>query len=417
LRTARVKVLVVALLGLAALCAVQVGPQHVNTVDRALAVTPPMGWSSYNSYGRHATAADLEQQATALVTSGMKAAGYTYVNLDGGWDLPTRDAFGRLQPDPRKFPDGIAPVARYVHSLGLKFGIYTGLGTANCAHTGAGSWGHYRQDVRTFASWGVDFVKVDWCAVPRRRFPGMTDAQIAARLYSQFGSALRAAGRPMAYSLSTNHPSLAPWSWAPRVGNMWRTSGDMHDTFAFMRSHFLANVGRYASAGPGTWNDPDMLEVGNGGMTRAEDRANVSLWAEMAAPLIAGNDLTTMSAATRKILANRQVIAVDQDPLGRQGRVVARRAGHWVLSKPLTNGACAVVLFNATDRRALIATSTTRVGLQPGGTYLVNNLWTHRATQTSGRFGARVAPHAAVMFRVGGRTPDHFIGLGAAAGS
>ena len=243
-------------------------------------------------------------------------------------NLATRDAHGRLQADPTKFPDGIAPVVDYVHSLGLKFGIYAALGTQNCAHTAAGSWGHYRQDARTFASWGVDFVKVDWCAIPRKRFPGMTDEQIAAQLYGRFAGALGSAGRPMTYSLSTNRRYLAAWNWAPQVGNMWRTSRDMHDGYEFLRTHFLENVRRSSSAGPGTWNDPDMLEVGNGGMTPTEYRTNVSLWAEMAAPLIAGNDLTTLSPATRAILTNPRVIAIDQDRLGRQGRAVSHRSGH-----------------------------------------------------------------------------------------
>ncbi|HEY8302792.1 MAG TPA: glycoside hydrolase family 27 protein [Jatrophihabitans sp.] len=397
---ARGKFVVIGLLLLAALCGGPTRPQQPATVDLGLALTPPMGWDSYNAYGRRATATDLEAQAAALVASGMKAAGYSYVNLDGGWTLRRRDAHGRLQVNRQKFPHGIAPVVDYVHSLGLKFGIYASLGKTNCAGSGAGSWGHYRQDVRTFARWHVDFVKVDWCAVPRKRFPGLTGAQVAQRVFEQFGRALEAAGRPMAYSLSTNHPGLVAWAWASTVGNMWRTNGDIHATYARMRANFIANAGRYAIAGPGRWNDPDMLEVGNGRLTPTESRTNFSLWAEMAAPLIAGNDLTRMSSTTRRILTNRAVIAVNQDRLGQQGRVVARRGGHWILTKPLASGARAIVLFNDTAKPAVISTSARTVGLPSARRYGVDDLWTHLVTSTAGRIVARVAPHAVAMLKL-----------------
>ncbi|MBO0883933.1 MAG: glycoside hydrolase family 27 protein, partial [Mycobacterium sp.] len=233
---------------------------NTDAVDNGLALTPPMGWNGFHYYVRDVTASIVEAQARALVSSGMKAAGYAYVNLDGGWDLLDRDAQGQLQPDPRKFPDGIKPVAAYIHSLGLKFGIYASLGTTNCAQSAAGSWGHYQQDADTFASWGVDFVKVDWCAVPMDQFPGMTAEQVAQTLYGQFGDALRSAGRPMLYSLSTNTAKLAAWTWAPSVGNMWRTTGDVTDSYATMLGNFRSNATHYGAAGPGGWNDPDMLE-------------------------------------------------------------------------------------------------------------------------------------------------------------
>ena len=395
----RVTVVVAVVVGLLGVCGGGLA-SRAGAVDNGLALTPPMGWNGYNHYVRDVTAAIVEAQARALVSSGMRGAGYQYVNLDGGWDLLARDAQGQLQPDPGKFPDGIAPVADYVHSLGLKFGIYTTVGTTNCAHTSAGSWGHYQQDARTFASWGVDFVKVDWCSVPTDQFPGMTTEQIAQQLYSQFGQALQNAGRPMVYSLSTNRADLAAWTWAPSIGNMWRTGSDNKNNYAGMLANFTNNVEHYRVAGPGAWNDPDMLQVGNGVMTRTEDRAEIGLWAEMAAPLIAGNDMTTMSTTTRDDLTNKAIIAVDQDPLGRQGHTVASANGHWVLTKPLADGARAIVLFNQTDQPAVITTTALRVGLPSSPTYRVDHLWSAQTTETTGTISAKVLPHGASMQRV-----------------
>jgi alpha-galactosidase len=369
-------------------------------LDNGLAPTPPMGWNGWNHYGRGVTASIVEAQARAIVSSGMKAAGYTYVNLDGGWDLLQRNAQGKLQPDATKFPFGIASLAAYVHSVGLKFGIYTSVGRTNCSHTAAGSFGHYRQDAATFASWGVDYVKVDWCNVPMSQFPGMTAEQVAQTLYSRFGSALRSTGRPMLYSMSTNRPRLAAWTWAPNVGDMWRTTRDINDSYASMLTHFAENAQHYKAAGPGGWNDPDMLEVGNGGMTQTEDRTEFSLWAEMAAPLLAGNNLTAMSAATLVTLTNPDLVAVDQDRLGRQGQTVANSHGHWVLTRPLADDARAVVLFNQTDQSASISTTARRVGLPAAPLYRVAHLWSHTTTTTTGSITADLAPHAVAMFRV-----------------
>jgi alpha-galactosidase len=376
---------------------------RADAVDNGLARTPPMGWNGFNRYGRDVTASIVMTQAGALVSSGMKAAGYDYVNLDGGWALRERDPQGQLQPDPSKFPEGIKPLAAYVHSLGLRFGIYTSAGRTNCSRTSAGSWGHYRTDTATFASWGVDFVKVDWCNVPMHRFPGMTLEVVAQRLYGRFAQALRSAGRPTLYSLSTNTPRLAAWEWAPRLGNMWRTGKDLRADYDSMVANVASNAPHDRAAGPGGWNDPDMLQVGNGGLTPQEEQTEFSLWAEMAAPLLAGNDLTNMSAGTLTTLTNRAVIAVDQDPLGRQGHVVANQSGHWVLTKPLTNGARAVVLFNQTDQSATMITTARRVGLGHAPVYYERNLWRHTTRKTAGRIRATVAPHGVAMFRVSGR--------------
>jgi alpha-galactosidase len=329
----------------------------------------------------------------------MKAAGYTYVNLDGGWDLPWRSRGGTLQPDPRKFPQGIRPLADYVHSLGLKFGIYTSAGTQNCAGTSAGSYGHYALDAATFASWGVDYIKLDWCYVPYKSHPRMTHRQLNDMLAAQMGAALAVTAHAIVFDVN-NATNDQPRSSGTGMANLWRTTTDIQDTFPSMLWNFTHNVTQL-ERGPGSWNDPDMLEIGNGGMSLAEYQSQMSLWAEMAAPLIAGNDLSTMSTATQSILTNPAVIAVDQDRLGRQGYPVVNASGHWVLTKPLANGDRAVVLFNQTNVSATISTTVAQVGLAAGREYTLLNLWTGDATQTDGVISARVPAHSVVFYGIG----------------
>jgi alpha-galactosidase len=363
-----------------------------------LTPTPPMGWNGYNHFNRAVTAATVEAAARALVSSGMKAAGYNYVNLDGGWDLPRRNAGGTLQPDPTKFPQGIRPLADYVHSLGLKFGIYTSAGIENCAGTTAGSYGHYRLDAATFASWGVDYIKLDWCYVPYRSYPHTTHRQLDEMLAMQMGYALAVTGRAIVFDVN-NPANSQPRSSSGGLANLWRTTTDIKDTYPSMLVNFTHNVNQY-KRGPGGWNDPDMLEIGNGGMSTTEYQSQLSLWAEMAAPLIAGNDLSTMSGATRSVLTNLAVIAVDQDQLGQQGYPVASANGHWVLTKPLANGDRAVLLFNQTNASATISTTVTQVGLTSPGDYTLLNLWTGAATETAGVITASVPPHSVVFYGV-----------------
>ena len=331
----------------------------------------------------------------------MKAAGYQYVNLDGGWDLLQRDANGQLQPDPAKFPDGIKPVADYAHSLGLKFGIYASAGTANCAGTSAGNYDHYQQDADTFASWGVDYVKFDRCDVPYSNYPDLTHDQVTQMLATQMHQAIEAAGRPMVFDVNDAMQVEHDWTWAPPIANMWRIVGDISDTYNSMVNHLTADLTHAPDVAPGGgWSDPDMLEVGNGGMTTTEDRSEFSLWAELAAPLLAGNDLTAMPEATRHILTNRAVIAVDQDPLGKQGYAVSSANGQWVLTKPLANGDRAVVLFNQTSTAAVISTSASQVGLPASTVYTLHDLWQGASTETTGPVSADVPPHAVVMYRI-----------------
>lgn len=378
-----------------------------------LAAVPPMGWNGYNHWGTAVTGAEVEASARALVSSGMAAAGYTYVSLDGGWALPQRDAGGNLQPDPAKFPGGIRALADYVHGLGLKFGIYESAGTANCAGTMAGGYGHYRQDAAQFASWGADYIKFDYCAMNQAYAdnPGLTQQQVGQQLATAFGQAIAATGRPMVFDVNDasgarDHDQV--WTWARAAGaQLWRVSSDISDTYSSMVSHIAGPASGHSYdlqlaqfAGPGGWNDPDMLEVGNGGMNAAQDRDEFSLWAEEAAPLIAGNDLATMSATTRMTLTNTEVIAVDQDPLGRQGLAVAAGKGHYVLVKPLADGSVAVLLFNQSASAATISTRAAAAGLPKAAHYAVRNLWAHTTSTTAGAIKAKVAAHGVVMYRV-----------------
>ena len=368
-------------------------PRHAG-----VALTPPMGWNGFNHFHLAVTEATVEEEARALVDSGMREAGYRYVNLDGGWDLHQRSTDGSLQSDPRKFPHGIRPVAAYVHSLGLKFGIYTSAGVLNCAGTSAGSYGHYPRDAAMFASWGVDYLKLDWCYIPYRNYPHLTHAQVSRELASQMLTALDQTGRPILYDVNATEDQ--PWTWAGDLSHLWRTAPDSRDTYGSMLYNFQSNVGWHEYAKPGRWNDPDMLEVGNGGMSLVEYRAQFSLWAEMAAPLIAGNDLVAMSPATRSILTNREVISVDQDPLGVQGYPIASAGGHWVLAKPLADGDRAVVLFNETNRPAVISTTLPQIGFQNQRTCDLIDLWTGEVSEGAGTISSVVPAHGVVMYEV-----------------
>jgi alpha-galactosidase len=355
-----------------------------------------MGWNNWNQVGCNISESLVERTADAMVANGMKAAGYKYVNVDDCWALPTRDSTGNLVPNPAKFPHGIKAVADYVHSKGLKFGIYLDAGTRTCSLRGGfpGSLGHERQDARTLASWGVDYLKYDNC-----NNGGSKSTQQYISRYKAMRDALAATRRPIVYSISEwgiNHP----WTWAPKVGNLWRTTGDIHDSYGSMTSIFHANAPLFRYAKRGAWNDPDMLEIGNGGMTTEEYRTEFSLWAEMAAPLIAGTDLVGIAAQNLAILTNREVIAVDQDRLGKQGAPVSRAGGHWVLSKKLANGDRAVVLFNETAADATIATTAAKVGLPHTRSYRLRNLWSHRTAKTLGIIRAVVPAHGVAMYRV-----------------
>ena len=357
-------------------------------LDNGLARTPPMGWNSWNHFGCDVSAQLIRETADALVASGMRDAGYQYVVIDDCWQV-ARDARGLLVADSARFPGGMKPLADYVHARGLKFGIYTDAGRRTCQGR-PGTYGHEDADARTFAAWGVDYVKEDWC---------YAEGLDAPTQYAKFRDALARAGRPIVFSIC-EWGSFRPWDWGPATGHLWRTTGDIDDSWNSMLSNLDISGQHAAAARPGAWNDPDMLEVGNGGMTDDEYRAHFSLWAIMAAPLIAGNDVRAMSAATRDLLTNREVIAVDQDSLGAQGTLVSERSPELqVWMKPLKDGSRAVVLFNRSSLQTVIAASWWR--LRVHGPARVRDLWAHADLGTfTDRFSATVPAHGAVMVRV-----------------
>jgi alpha-galactosidase len=378
-------------------------------IDNGLARTPQMGWNDWNAYGCNVSDSLVRSTALAMHNNGMQAAGYTYVNIDDCWMTRNRDASGNLVPDPAKFPNGIKALADYVHSLGLKLGIYEDAGTATCAGY-PGSLNHERQDANLFASWGIDYLKYDNCN---------NQGVNAQSRYTAMRDALAATGRPILFSLCSWGQDTV-WTWGAGVGNSWRTTGDIAANYTSMLNIFHANVGLASYAGPGAWNDPDMLEVGNG-MSATEDRAHFSLWAVMAAPLIAGTNIAGASATTLSTMTNQRVIAVDQDPLGRQGRMVSSSGGRDVLAKPLANGDVSVVLFNEGGSAATISTTAAAIGKTGAASYTLTDLWTGATSTTTSAISASVPAHGVVMYRVAGGTtgggdltagPVHAVGAG-----
>ena len=365
--------------------------------DNGLAKTPPMGWNSWNKFACNVSEKLIKDMADAMVTSGMRDAGYIYLVIDDCWQID-RDAQGNILPDPQRFPSGMKALADYVHSKGLKFGLYSDAGTLTCQKR-PGSRGYEFQDARQYAAWGVDYLKYDWCS---------TSTQNAPASYSIMRDALAKAGRPIVFSICEWGTSK-PWLWAGSVGNLWRTTGDIQDCWDCKRDwggmgvvHILdLQDGLESYAGPGRWNDPDMLEVGNGGMTTTEYRSHFSLWCLLAAPLMAGNDLRSMSREMAEILTNREVIAVDQDPLGMQGRRVKRNGDQEVWAKQLADGGRAVVLFNRGSKAAEVTALWTDIGYPPHLTAKVRDLWSHKDLgNLSEKFSAEVPSHGVVMVTI-----------------
>jgi len=367
-----------------------------------LAVTPPMGWNDYNAYGLDVTETLVEQTADAMVASGLRDAGYVYVTIDDAWMADTRDADGNLRADPTRFPHGIAPLAGYVHARNLKLGIYEDAGATTCGGK-PGSLGHERQDAARFAAWGVDYLKYDNCyagpGCAQHDCTGGIELSDTAR-YATMRDALLRTGRPIVFSICS-WGTGGVWRWGAGYGNLWRTTGDILPTYASMLANFHETVGLGRYAGPGGWNDPDMLETGNG-MTLDEDRTEFSLWAALAAPLIVGADLVHASPGTRSVLTNAAVVAVDQDALGRPAREVSAAGGLDVLARPLAGGDVAVVLFNETEAPATIATSAAAAGLPGASRYTLRDLWAGTTASTAGAIEATVPPHGVMMYRVSG---------------
>jgi alpha-galactosidase len=367
-----------------------------------LAPAPPMGWNSWNKFACNVSEDLIRQMADAMVASGMKDAGYQYIIIDDCWQTD-RDRNGTIVADPAHFPSGMKALADYVHAKGLKFGLYSDAGTKTCAGR-PGSRGYEFQDARQYAAWGVDYLKYDWCS---------TSTQDARSSYELMRAALDASGRPIVFSICEWGKSK-PWLWAKDVGNLWRTTGDIQDRWQGKQewspgdccSYGMLDIldqqaGLESYAGPGHWNDPDMLEVGNGGMTPAEYRAHFSLWAILAAPLIAGNDLRDMKPEIREILTRKEVIAVDQDPAGHQGRRVRKKGNLEVWSKPLHDGSRAVVLFNRGTADAEISVSWKDLGYPAHQTAKIRDLWHAKDLGVQERnFSAPVPPHSVVMVKV-----------------
>jgi alpha-galactosidase len=423
-------------------------------------LTPPMGWNSWNS-GIPLTEDTVKATADAMVSSGMRDAGYRYVNLDAGWAAPTRDSDGKLRADPKTFPHGIAALARYLHDRGMLLGLYASPFDETCGQDPrVASAGHEDTDARTFAAWGVDYLKYDWCH---------TDADHAnqVKLFTAMRNALRASGRRIFYSInpnsSENHHAGTGYDWSP-IADMARNTTDLVPVWrntlppldssdAFLTGTYLGVPDEFRASSPvvsrsraGYFNDPDMMVVGlswsdffvnhldvsrlivsqdqltperlqklrvklalsdaeiawranaQPSLTESEQRSHFSLWAMLAAPLLAGNDIRTMSDQTRAILINRDVIAVDQDPLAAQATAAPR--DNRVLVKPLSDGDVALALFNATDQPTDVATNADAAGLRDAPCYTVRDLWTHADTTTAGEITRTVAPHDVVMLRI-----------------
>ncbi|MFD0619710.1 NPCBM/NEW2 domain-containing protein [Paenibacillus sp. GCM10027629] len=520
----------VLLLSIALVCAlwIQTGVMSKLTptayaLDDGLALTPPMGWNSWNKFGGNIDQWKIMAMADAMVENGMKDAGYEYINIDDNWMAGSRDANGDLVPDPTRFPDGIKGVADYVHSKGLKLGIYSSNGTKTCMGLPA-SQGNEKRDAAKFAEWEVDYLKYDFCynerpstyapdldkivisdgknsktyeaespdntlvgnakiagskvgfignnsgeliinkinaptagtytltiyylngdasrnlyvsvnggtgqqyslpssggwgtvaAYPIQvtlqqgentiKFYNPEDgSKISEQQYGAMRDALVATGRQIIFSIC-EWGANKPWLWGPSVGHLWRTTGDITDTWDSMTTLLDENSVLAQYAGPGHWNDPDMLEVGNGGMTDTEYRAHFSLWSIMASPLIAGNDITAMSDATKEILLNKEVIAIDQDPAGVQGSKIRDDGDYEVWVKPLSNGDKAVLFFNRSQASTTMSLNIDELGLKKAPVYVVRDLWEHSESAATNIISAVVPSHGAAMFRVQPGTPN-----------
>ncbi len=369
----------------------------VPALDNGLAKTPPMGWNSWNKFACNVSEKLIKTVADAMVTSGMKDAGYQYVVIDDCWQVK-RDENGNIVPDAERFPSGMKALADYIHGKGLKFGIYSDAGTGTCQNR-PGSRGYEFQDARQYAAWGVDYLKYDWCN---------SGKQNSEASYWIMTEALKKSGRPIVFSLC-EWGSTKPWLWGKDIGNLWRTTGDISDKWSGSDKDGDLGVvqildlenGLESYAGPGHWNDPDMLEVGNGGMNNTEYRAHFSMWALLAAPLMAGNDIRDMAPEIRDILTNKEVIAIDQDPAGIQGRRVRKDGDLEVWSKQLSDGGRAVALLNRSSSQTNITVNWNDIGYPEHLPAAVRDLWARKDLgQSTGKFSAPVPSHGVVMVRI-----------------
>jgi alpha-galactosidase len=369
----------------------------VNVIADGLALTPPMGWNSWNAFNMGINETVIRKTADLMVSSGLRDAGYIYLNLDDGWQA-SRDAQGAIQPDPAQFLSGMKALGEYLHSQGLKFGIYTCAGTQTCGKR-PGSKGHEKQDMATYASWGVDYVKVDWCN---------TEGLDSKTQYALFRDGIRESGRPMVLSLC-NWGVDKPWLWGRQMGQLWRTASDLVPCWDCKKDWggegivptLDKQIGLEPYSRPGGWNDPDMLQVGNSGLTLEESRAHFSLWCVLAAPLIAGNNLAAMKSEVKEILLNKEAIAVDQDLGGKQGaRIKKEGKGREVWAKSLEYGAWAVCLFNRGLKSANVGVLWKDLGLKEGK-MKIRDLWAHRDLGIfDGGYTVSVPSHGVVLLKV-----------------
>lgn len=375
-----------------------------DSIFNTLAATPPMGWNSWNKFGCNISEKLLREVADEMVTSGMKDAGYEYIVIDDCWQI-SRDSAGNIIADPKSFPNGIQSLADYIHSKGLKLGIYSCAGSLTCQGR-PGSRGYQFQDARQYAKWGVDYLKYDWCS---------NEGQKAEAAYKTMSDALKVSGRPIVFSICEWGESQ-PWKWAKGIGHLWRTTADIRDCYQCRFDwggvgvleiiDTLADL--YPYAGPGHWNDAEMLEIGNGGMTRDEYITHFSMWSMLAAPLMAGNDLRSMTKETLEILTNKEVIAVDQDKLGQQARRFMDMGEHEIWAKPLADGEIAVCFLNRTDRewsldynwQKNIMYFAADININKKE-YTIRDLWRHKdigTTKTSTKYS--IPAHGVLMVRL-----------------
>ena len=397
---------VLGLLPLFAIAQTPVAQQMASQVQLAppqVAQTPPMGWNSWNYFAGKVTDKDIRDSADQIVSTGMRDAGYIYVNIDDTWE-GERDSTGVLHSN-SKFPD-MKALADYVHSKGLKIGIYSSPGPKTCAGF-EGSLGHEEQDAQLYASWGIDYLKYDLCsfipAVMEKQAPNDKPAQMRLMVaaYDKMSKALKATGRPIVLSLC-QYGWDSVWEWAPALGgNLWRTTGDIEPKWDRIYDLLEQQSGLASYAGPGHWNDPDMLEVGNGKLSLAENRSHFSMWAMLAAPLLAGNDLPHMKPEIKAILTNRDVIAIDQDPLGHQARHVYSIGEVEVWTRELKDGAIAIAILNAGSD--VYSTHPFRLSLRPlmlTGVQPATNLWTGEKVVLSDGMPIEIPSHDILLLRI-----------------
>ena len=380
----------------------------------SLALTPPMGWNDWAHYQCGYTEATILANANALVSSGLAAKGYNTVTIDDCWMETARNSAGNLVANPTMFPDGMAYVGSYLHSLGLKFGIYEDAGTETCGGY-AGSWNHWTQDADLFASWGVDYLKLDGCNLPT--VSGQTEEQTYQSAYSDMSAALKASGRDIVFSESAPayFEGTTDWDtvlgWVGQYGQLWREGSDIQtydssDPTTSRWNSVLTNYGynnpihRYES--PGNWNDPDFLIAGDSGLTAAESQSQISLWAEMGSPMILSDDVSDLSASSIAQLGNSAVIAVDQDSLGSPGYVVSQNGTLDVMTRPLANGDRSVAILNRSSSTVTASTTTTAAGFTGGSgcTYTVKDLWAGTSSTTSGAISTSIPAHGTALLRI-----------------